>query len=418
MINVVICGGGAAGMIAAIEAASKGHSVTLIEKNEKLGKKLFITGKGRCNLTNAVDKNDFLNYIVNNPKFMMSSLNQFDSFSTIDYFQSLGVKLKTERGNRVFPESDKSSDVINVLKKRIEQLNVTVKLNERITDFILKDNIIISVVTDKATYFADKFVLATGGMSYRATGSTGDGYDFAKKLGHKIIDPAPGLVGIQCAFAYDCFNRTIPLSRLPKLEGLSLKNVKAAIINQNNKEICSDFGEMLFTNNGVSGPIILSLSSYINRLNLKELKLVIDLKPALSEEMLDTRILRDFEKTINKQFKNSLNELLPNSLIPFIINLVDINELKAVNLITREERTRVIKIIKNLSFSVYSLQELDKAIITSGGVDCREINPKTMQSKIIDNLFFSGEIIDVDALTGGFNIQIALSTGYAAGKNI
>jgi len=414
---VLICGGGVSGMMAAIQASLNGCEVILIERNEKLGKKLYITGKGRCNLTNAVDNQEFLKNVVNNPKFLMSSLNEFSSLDTRNFFEEHGVRLMVERGNRVFPESEKSNDIIKALKNEIERLKVDVRLNERVIKIIYKDNLAHKVITDKSEYIFDKLIIATGGASYKATGSIGDGYKFARDAGHAVIDVVPGLVAMECSFVYNHNNNTIPLCSLASIEGLSLKNVKVSAFSDN-KLIKSDFGEMLFTDKGFSGPIILSLSSYINRLDLKKLKLVIDLKPALTNEVLDARILRDFEVYKNKQLKNTLNDLLPNSLIPFIIKLSGIDENKPVNSITREERKIIVRLLKELTFSISALQDIDRAIITSGGVSTNEINPKTMQSKKINNLYFAGEVIDVDALTGGFNIQIALSTGYTAGKNI
>ncbi len=404
-------------MICAIEAAKSGLDVTLIEKNERLGKKLFITGKGRCNLTNIAEKQEFFANIVSNPKFLFSAFNKFSNHDTIAYFENLGVRLAIEQGGRVFPASGKSNDIIKVLQNELKRVGVKIVYCEKIEKLETDNNKICKACTNKSVYTADKFVLALGGSSYKATGSTGDGYALAKSLGHTIVRPVAALTGIELGSAKGAKN-TFRLKDLPSLEGLSLKNVLATVYSQNGKAIKSEFGEMLFTDKGVSGPIILTLSSYINRLDSNELRLAIDLKPALDYNTLDARLLRDFEKFCNKMYKNSLHELLPSKLIGFIITLSDIDAEKSVNAITKEERMQLVKLLKSLTFEIKGLADINSAVITAGGVDTREINPSTMRSKIIGNLAFAGEIIDVDALTGGYNLQIAFSTGYLAGINL
>jgi predicted Rossmann fold flavoprotein len=416
-LKAVVCGGGAAGMICAIEAAKAGLDVTLIEKNNKLGKKLYITGKGRCNLTNTADKQTFFNQIVSNPKFLYSAINTFSNTDTMIYFEKLGVPIIEERGGRVFPASNKSSDIIRALEKELNRLGVKVIFGESAIDIKTDGSKAVKLITDKSEYYADRFVLATGGASYKATGSTGDGYTLAQRLGHTVVSIAPALTGIELKSAVGV-KITFPMQNLPSAEGLSLKNVQAAIITKNGKQLKSEQGEMLFTDTGVSGPIILTLSSHINRLNPEDLWLTIDLKPALSPEVLDNRILRDFEEIKNKMYKNSLAGLLPNKLIAFIICLSGIHPEKSVNTVTRAERASLVRLLKNLTFEIKSLQDIDRAVVTAGGIDTREINPSDMRSKLISNLAFAGEIIDVDALTGGFNLQIAFSTGYLAGVKL
>ncbi len=392
MKKVAVIGGGPAGMMAAITAASYGAKVTLYEKNEKLGKKLFITGKGRCNLTNACDISSFFENVARNPKFLFSAVNSFTNEDTCTFFEENGLKLKEERGKRIFPLSDKSSDVIKTLEKVLAKNNVEIKLNANITSLDDID--------------ADSIIVATGGLSYPSTGSTGDGYNFAKAIGHEIIKPIASLVPIICKESF-----------IDELEGLSLKNIRA-FVKENEKIIHEDFGEMLFTKNGVSGPLILTISSVIGR-KLSENKnytLHLDLKAALSNEQLDARILRDFKENQNKDFKNSLGKLLPNKLIPVIINLSGIDPNKKINLITKEERERLVSLLKDFSLEIDKLEGFNQAVITSGGVNIKEINPKTMESKFKSNIYFAGEVLDVDAYTGGFNIQIAISTGVAAGK--
>ena len=411
MKNVVITGGGPAGMMAAITAARRGFKVTLVEKNEKLGKKLFITGKGRCNITNAGDSEDLFNSIVTNRKFMFSSFNGFSNYDTLGFFDELGLHIKIERGNRVFPESDHSSDVIGALNRELKRLSVDVRLNTEVKDIIVNGGkatgVVVKCSGKESTIQADNVIVATGGNSYQSTGSTGDGYRFARKLGHSVTPIVPALVPFNVAEDWES-----------DLQGLSLKNVSIVVLD-GKQEIYSDFGEMLFTHFGVSGPLILSASSFAAR-RIKEhpLKLVIDLKPALSHEQLDERILRDFDEEKNKAFKNSLDKLLPKKMIPVIVRLSDIDGNKKVNEITKQERQRLVSLIKGLDLTITGLRSFNEAIITQGGINVREINPTTMESKLVKNLYFAGEVLDVDALTGGFNLQIAWSTGYAAADHL
>lgn len=405
MSSVVIIGGGPAGMMAAITAAAK-HKVTLLEKNEKLGKKLFITGKGRCNITNAKDISEFFDYIPGNSSFLYSSLYSFTNQDSMSFFSKLGVKLKVERGDRVFPESDKSSDIINAFQRELHNKNVNVKLNSNVKELIIKNKSIKSCVLEDGTSIeGDYFIICTGGVSYPRTGSTGEGLNFASKVGHNIVKPKPALVPIVLEEEY-----------IKDLQGLSLRNVEFSLVNNKNKTLFKDFGEMIFTHFGISGPIVLSGSRIVNFNN--NLKAVINLKPALTFEELDKRIQSDFNKYINRAFKNSLDDLLPNKLIPIIIRLSGINDDKKVNLISKEERRKLVNLFQNLTFIVKGLRPVDEAIVTVGGVDVKEIDPSTMQSKLISNLYFAGEVIDVDAFTGGFNIQIALSTGFIAGSKM
>ncbi len=397
-------------MLAAIVAARNGQEVILLEKNERLGKKLFITGKGRCNLTNACDREEFFEQVVSNPKFLYRAFHSFNNYDTMSFFEELGLAIKTERGNRVFPESDKSSDVIAVLKRELERLSVTVRYHSEVTDILTKDNSFYAVrlKNNKEELQGDAIIIATGGLSYASTGSTGNGFQFAKKMGHTITDLNPALVPINIKEGF-----------VKELMGLSLKNIEI-VITSGEKQIYHDFGEMLFTHFGVSGPLILSASSYmIPYLNKKEpLKLSIDLKPALTPEQLDTRILRDFEEFKNKQFKNSLDHLLPNKLIDVIIRLSMIDPEKKVNSITKEERQKLIHLFKNFTLQVTGLRDYNEAVITKGGVHIKEINPSTMESKLVKNVYFAGEVLDLDALTGGFNLQIAWSTAYLAGLSV
>lgn len=411
MKNVVITGGGPAGMMAAITAARQGFKVTLVEKNEKLGKKLFITGKGRCNITNAGDSEALFNSIVTNRKFMFSSFNGFSNYDTLGFFDELGLHIKIERGNRVFPESDHSSDVIGALNRELKRLSVDVRLNTEVKDIIVNGGkatgVVVKCSGKESTIQADNVIVATGGNSYQSTGSTGDGYRFARKLGHSVTPIVPALVPFNVAEDWES-----------DLQGLSLKNVSIVVLD-GKQEIYSDFGEMLFTHFGVSGPLILSASSFAAR-RIKEhpLKLVIDLKPALSQEQLDERILRDFDEEKNKAFKNSLDKLLPKKMIPVIVRLSDIDGNKKVNEITKQERQKLVSLIKGLELTITGLRGFNEAIITQGGINVREINPTTMESKLVKNLYFAGEVLDVDALTGGFNLQIAWSTGYAAADHL
>ena len=389
-------------MMAAIAAKKNGNDVTLLEKNEKLGKKLFITGKGRCNLTNASDINSHMNNLMSNPKFMYSAFNAFDSDDIISLVEESGVKTKVERGNRVFPNSDKSSDVIKALKKQLDSLGVNIVLNYEVKSITKEDEFKIN----NGEYTCDSLIIATGGLSYKSTGSTGDGYKWARQFNHKTTKTYPSLVPFNIKEDY-----------CKELQGLSLKNVNLKLI-KDDKTLYEDLGEMIFTHFGVSGPLVLSASSFVADKMEDGYKISIDLKPALDEATLDKRILRDFDKYKNKNFNNSLNDLLPKKLIPIIIRLSGIDEYKKVNEITKEERQRLVGLIKNLEFNVDSLRGYDEAIITKGGIDVKEINPKTMESKIVPGLYFVGEVLDLDSLTGGYNLQLAWSTGYVAGNSI
>jgi len=404
MSRVIVVGGGPAGMMAAISAANK-NKVTLIEKNPKLGKKLFITGKGRCNVTNSKDISEFFDNIPVNPTFLYSSLYTFTNENTMDFFNKLGIELKVERGNRVFPKSDKSSDIIKGLEKELINKKVEVLLNSNVVEVSKSENKINYLALDNGNkIYGDYFIFATGGVSYPQTGSTGDGYKFSKELGHSVVEPKAALVPIEVKEQY-----------IKDLQGLSLVNVELSI-KDIEKTLYKEFGEMIFTHFGISGPIVLSASRVVN--NRRNLTAVINLKPALTKEELDKRIQKDFIKYSNKDFKNSLNDLLPQKLINTIIVLSNIDENKKVNSITKEERRTLVDLLQNFKLEIKGLRPIAEAIITSGGINTKEIDPSTMKSKIVDNLYFAGELIDVDAYTGGFNIQIALSTGYLAGSSI
>lgn len=406
MKNVTIVGGGAAGMMAAIIASKNGKKVTLIEQNEKLGKKLFITGKGRCNITNACDIEDLFQSVVTNPKFLYSSFYSFSNDMVMDFFEKLGLPYKVERGNRVFPLSDHSSDVIKVLEREMKNNGVEILLNTKVSSIIVENNICkgVNIKGGKAIY-SDSVIVATGGVSYPRTGACGDGYKFAKSVGHSIIETKPSLVPFELAD-----------SCCKDLMGISLKNVSATIY-ADGKKIYSDFGEMLFTHFGVSGPIIIKASAYIHKYLDKDLTLTIDLKPALDEKQLDERLIKDFNIFINKQLKNGLEKLLLRSLIPVIIDKSGLDGDKKINELTKEERHKLLMTIKNVTFKITGLRGWDEAIITKGGVKVKEIDPGTMESKLTSGLYFAGEVLDLDALTGGFNLQIAWSTGYLAGLN-
>lgn len=406
MKKVIVIGAGPAGMMAAITAA-KNNKVILLDGNEKVGKKLFITGKGRCNVTNSKDISEFFDFIPGNPHFLYSALYSYTNEDTISFFESQGIKLKNERGGRVFPASDKSSDIIKGLMKEINKNNIELKLNSLVTNIKFSNNKIEAVEVNNQYYInADHFIIATGGVSYPSTGSRGDGLRFSKSLGHNIIKVKPSLVPIELKNTWIKF-----------LTGLTLKNIEISLFNDSlKKPIYKNQGEMLFTSYGLSGPIILKASRYIE--NDKNYSLFIDLKPALTHDELDKRVQKDFKKYINKDFKNSLDELLPQKLIPIIISLSNIEENKKVNEITKEERKNLVNLMKGLKVSIKGLRPIEEAIVTSGGVDTLEIDSSTMKSKLIKNLSFAGEVIDVDAFTGGYNVQIALSTGYLAGSNI
>ncbi len=403
MYDVIIIGGGAAGMMAAGTAASYGKKVLVAEKNKMLGRKLLITGKGRCNVTNCADVSAMMKSITTNGKFLYSAFSQFDSSDTVSFFENLGTPLKTERGGRIFPKSDKSSDIVNALKKYISYGDVTIENSEAVS-IQYKDGAVCGVTFKNGKSFSCRSVIiACGGLSYPLTGSTGDGYRFAETAGHTIIPPKASLVPLNVKEQW-----------VKDLQGLSLKNVRLCVY-KNGKEIFSDFGEMLFTHFGVSGPLVLSASCHMRDFNASPYVISIDLKPALDEKTLDLRILRDFEKFANKNFSNALSDLLPSKLIPVIISLSGIDSAKRVNQITKEERSELVYILKNLEFTAVSPRPIDEAIITSGGVCVKEVNPSTMESKIVSGLFFAGEVLDVDAYTGGYNLQIAFSTGYIAG---
>lgn len=414
MKRVIIIGGGAAGMIAAISAAEDGNEIVLIEQNEKLGKKIYITGKGRCNVTNAGDAEDFFAHIVTNPRFMYSSYYGFTNQDMMNLLESEGLKLKTERGSRVFPESDKSSDVIRTLEKIMYSLGITIKLNTKVTAIIVEIDSESDIsccrgveLSDGSSMKADAVIVATGGLSYPSTGSTGDGYIMAEKAGLKVKSCIPALVPLVTSEPW-----------IGQLQGLSLKNVQVSVFD-NNKRVYSEFGEMLFTHFGVSGPCILSASSYIGAyLENRSVRLSIDLKPALTIEQLDKRVLKDFSETKNRQFKNALDKLLPQKIIPIVIMKSGISPDKRVNVISKEERQQLIKAIKHFDMEITGFRGFEEAIITHGGIDVKEINPATMESKKVKGLHFAGEVLDIDAVTGGYNLQIAWSTGYAAGKGI
>lgn len=395
-------------MFAALGAAEAGHRVTILEQNEKLGKKIYITGKGRCNLTNACDTEEIFAHVPRNAKFLYSAIYTYDNFRVMDFFEANGMPVKTERGNRVFPVSNHSSDVISTLQKALEKAGVEVLLHTKVTEILSKDGKIAGVrLKNGEKRTADAIILATGGKSYSSTGSTGDGFVFAEQLGHKIEEPVPSLVPMTVLEDY-CM----------QMQGLSLRNVQATIW-EGGKVIFEEFGEMLFTHFGVSGPLMLSASSVVNdRLRKKNLSLTIDLKPALSEEQLDARILRDFEENKNRQFKNSVKGLLPAKMIPVVISLSGIDPEKKINGITKQERKKLVECIKAFPLTLTGLRGFNEAIITRGGVSVKQVDPSTMESKLVKGLYFAGEILDVDAYTGGFNLQIAWSTGYLAGSSI
>lgn len=408
MSKVIVVGGGAAGMMAAIAAAQNGHQVELLEKNEKLGKKLFITGKGRCNLTNAGDMDTLFASVVENPRFLYSAFYGFSNEQTMAFFEERGLKLKTERGDRVFPYSDHSSDVIRVLSGELERLGVSVLLHSEVKEICAKDDRFLEVLLQNGRAIpGDACIVATGGRSYPSTGSTGDGYRFARTLGHPVTECIPSLVPLEVKEWY-----------AKELQGLSLRNVNVCVLD-GKKKLYEEFGEMLFTHFGVSGPVILSASSIIGKsLRKKELTLKIDLKPALSAEQMDQRILREFEKNRNKQFKNAAESLFPAKLRPVMLELSQIPPEKKVHEISRAERRHFAGLIKDFRMTLTGLRGFSEAIITKGGVSVKAVDPKTMESRRVKGLYFAGEVLDLDALTGGFNLQIAWSTGYMAGSSI
>ena len=408
MSKVLVTGGGAAGMFAAIAAAENGSDVLLYEKNEKLGKKLFITGKGRCNLTNACDADTFYTSVISNPRFLYSSFGGYTNHDVIAFFERIGVRTKTERGGRVFPVSDHSSDVIRGLENELRRKGVEVKLHSEVKRIETKEGRFSRLFfSDGSAAEGDCCIVATGGLSYRATGSTGDGYRFAEEIGHTVKQCIPSLVPVEVKEPW-----------VKELQGVSLKNVEVTVCD-GKKKLFQEFGEMLFTHYGVSGPLLISASSRVGRkLMEKPLTLEIDLKPALDEEMLHKRILRDFEENQNRQFKNAVGKLFPAKLVPVMVRLSGILPEKKVNVISREERSNFVHLIKHLKMTLTKLRDYDEAIITKGGISTKEIDPKTMESKLMKGVYFAGEVLDLDALTGGFNLQIAWSTGYAAGKSI
>lgn len=407
MRKIIIIGGGAAGLIASATAAKRGEDVTVIEKNLRPARKVMITGKGRCNVTNACfDLDDLINSVVTNKRFMYSAFSSFMPYDTIALIEEMGVPTKIERGNRVFPESDKAVDIVDALVKNAKQSGVKF-VEGTVTSFNAENNVIKSVnLADGTIVDGDAFAICTGGLSYQSTGSTGDGYRLAESVGHSITDIEPALISLVASNGF-----------VPKLQGLSLRNISIKLLD-GEKEIYSDFGEMLFTHYGVSGPVILSASSHMTHPKEHNYKIVIDLKPALDDQTLDKRIQRDFAENTNKDFINSLSKLLPNKLIPVIVKLSGIEPSEKVNQITKVQRQNLVYLLKNFTVNISDFRPINEAIITSGGIDVKEINPKTMGSKIIDNLFFAGEVIDVDAYTGGFNLQVAFSTGYLCGMNI
>ena len=412
--------------MAAYAAAKNGHRVLLFEKNEKLGKKIYITGKGRCNFTNACSPEEFLQNVVRGKKFLMSSIYTFPPQKTLDFFKNNGLAVKIERGNRAFPVSDKASDITKILEKCCKNQGVEVHLNEKVLKInttmsniipmsdvdggamtnIIPMSRVVKLITEHSEYFCDEIIIATGGVSYPTTGSTGDGYVFATECGHTVSDIKSALCGLD--LEGDWFH---------DLQGLTLKNVAFSVKNSG-KTVVDEFGELLFTHFGVSGPIVLTASSLINRLPLPLLSVSLDLKPALDEQTLDKRLLRDFEKFKNKQIINALCELLPQRLIPIVLRAAGVSVTKPVNVLTKAERQRLVLVIKGLPMKVKGLRRIEEAIVTSGGVNLDEVNPKTMESKKIKGLRFCGEVLDVDAFTGGFNLQIAFATGYMAGNGI
>lgn len=426
-MKVIVIGGGPAGMMAAISSAECGNDVTILEKNDSLGKKLLITGKGRCNITSSLEMEDFIKNTPGNGNFLYSAFKNFTNQDIINFLKEEGLKVKEERGNRIFPVTDSARDVLKCFEKRIKKLNIKTLFNQEVKEIELQHNKeenneekkegeikkVVGVKTNNGFFECEKVILATGGKSYPLTGSTGDGYNIAIELGHTIEKIRPSLVPLE----------TYEMDMCQELQGLSLKNVEIKVIDiSKNKVIYKDFGEMLFTHFGISGPIVLSSSAHLvryknieNLLKEKKIKFVIDLKPALSVEKLDERILRDFEEFKNKEFKNSLNKLLPQKLINPIIKLCKIEETKKVNTITKKEREILVQNLKELELIIKDFRDIKDAIITSGGINIKEVNPKTMESKIIQGLYFAGEILDVDSYTGGFNLQIAYSTGFTAG---
>lgn len=406
MKRVIVIGAGASGLVAAYFAAKRGNEVIVIEKNEKCGKKIYITGKGRCNITNDILPEDFLSNVVTNPKFLTGAVYSFPPQKLMRFLEDGGLRLKTERGGRVFPLSDKASDVTKCLENYCKNAGVCFHFNEQVQEICVLQSTMSDVITDKARYACDACIVCTGGLSYPGTGSTGDGYGFAKRLGHTVVPVTAALCGIN-----------LKDTDTVTLQGLSLKNVSVSA-KRGGKEVGSFFGEMLFTHFGISGPCVLSLSSLINRLPMSEIEIFIDLKPALDAQTLDKRILRDFEKYKNKMLIHALDELLPKSLVPVVVARSGILPSTPVNTVTKAQRGHLLETIKRFTLRPSSLRGIQESIVTAGGVDVREIHPKTMESRLVKGLYFCGEVLDVDAFTGGYNLQIAFSTGYAAGNNV
>lgn len=403
--KIAIIGGGPAGMMSAIYASTNGASVTLFEKNDRLGKKLAITGKGRCNVTNDCENSEFLKNVISNPKFLYASISNFTTSDTKDFFENAGVPLKTERGRRVFPVSDKAIDIVNALKKTLVDYGVTIK-NEKVTKIIEENGKVTGLKTSRGEYSFDAVIIATGGASYTGTGSDGDGFRFAKELGHEIIPLVPSLVPLETT------------EDVSEIMGVSLKNVVLKIKNnETGKIVFEEFGEMLFTHFGISGPLTLSASCHMKNMARGKYSAIIDFKPALDRQTLDNRVLSDFSKQLNKDFQNSLGSLLPSKIIPFMIKKSGIDPTSKVNSITKEQRASLVDTLKGLTLEIYGFRSLNEAIVTQGGVKTNEINPSTMESKIVKGLYFAGEVIDVDAYTGGYNLQIAFSTGALAGTH-
>ena len=406
MKNIIVIGAGPAGMMAAGTAAQRGYKVTLLEKNDRIGKKLYITGKGRCNVTNATDPEEMLTNIPGNPYFMYSALYTLDSAALMAFFEELGVALKVERGNRVFPVSDKSADITDAMRRFLKKTGVSLKLSTKVLRLKAENDSVTGVVTDKGFFPCDSLIIATGGLSYPLTGSTGDGYRFAQKLGHTVTKLYPSLVPLK-----------VRQKGLDELAGLSLKNITAEC-RQGGKSLYKGFGELLFTHTGISGPLVLTMSRHITATDKNDTKVYIDLKPALTDKQLDERILRDFTEVKNKALKNSLSKLLPKAIIPVVIEKAKISPDKQVNSVTKEERAALCRAVKSFELEVIDTEGFEQAVVTKGGVSVNEIDPSTMRSKLISNLYFAGEVIDVDAYTGGFNLQIAFSTGYLAGISV
>ncbi|MDO5124651.1 MAG: NAD(P)/FAD-dependent oxidoreductase [Eubacteriales bacterium] len=409
MSKVIVIGGGAAGLMAAGSAGFMGAEVLVIEKNKRPGRKICITGKGRCNVTNNCTNAEFIENVLSNPRFLYSAINAFGTDDTIKFFEELGVPLKVERGNRVFPVSDRALDIANALEGYCKQNGVKFLFETTVKSIETEDGKVAAVLDSKGKrHLCDAVILATGGKSYPLTGSTGDGYRLAKSLGHSVVNPTASLIPLLCEGE--------DLADCKAMQGLSLRNVSLRLMNKN-KEIYSDFGELLFTHFGLSGPIVLSASTRTVDFSHNEYSVIIDMKPALNEDKLDARILRDFEKYKNKELRNALSDLLPSSMIPVIIRRIGLDGSEQVNSITREKRQELLNVIKNLNFTITGTCPIEEAIVTRGGVSVSQINPKTMESKLVKGLFFCGEVVDVDAYTGGFNLQIAFSTGKLAGEN-